>query len=391
MRKPKQKNMDSQKALLYQKEYELVANKVTALSMNFIKGTYIVPVSLVVAFISSYFSKDSNILSLILIFLPLVISLYGYNHIRYMVLQMKAAEYCSHLEEKLNEYYDEDILLWENRLARDSNQMIFETVLFVFVYGINLILLFILGYVNLIKSLHNNFLHDKVVILIALSYFAIILFAISFLVLFGKTAAFKIKMNIDSTYAFKIYQKKFRKRLIMIILIIVFLLPTALMPLIYGFQQDCIKMAQTIDWKSVDTIIVLGNKLSGQGLSEDGIARMDCLIQHLNDNPDKKIQVILSGGKSEAEIMNRYLGSSAGQINIELESNSKTTFQNLKYTEDMTHGNTVIISSDYHVFRIHMLLKKLGLNYKIVPAQTSSLKFVKIWKECYRTIVDMIK
>lgn len=177
----------------------------------------------------------------------------------------------------------------------------------------------------------------------------------------------------------------------MIILIIVFLLPTALMPLIYGFQQDCIKMAQTIDWKSVDTIIVLGNKLSGQGLSEDGIARMDCLIQHLNDNPDKKIQVILSGGKSEAEIMNRYLGSSAGQINIELESNSKTTFQNLKYTEDMTHGNTVIISSDYHVFRIHMLLKKLGLNYKIVPAQTSSLKFVKIWKECYRTIVDMIK
>lgn len=145
----KRKNIVSQKALLYQKEYELVANKVTALSMNFIKGTYIVPVSLVVAFISSYFSKDSNILSLILIFLPLVISLYGYNHIRYMVLQMKAAEYCSHLEKKLNEYYGEDILLWENRLARDANQMIFETVLFIFVYGINIILLYILGYVNL--------------------------------------------------------------------------------------------------------------------------------------------------------------------------------------------------------------------------------------------------
>lgn len=387
----KRKNIVSQKALLYQKEYELVANKVTALSMNFIKGTYIVPVSLVVAFISSYFSKDSNILSLILIFLPLVISLYGYNHIRYMVLQMKAAEYCSHLEKKLNEYYGEDILLWENRLARDANQMIFETVLFIFVYGINIILLYILGYVNLIKSVHNNFLHDKVVILIALSYFSIIAFALLFLVLFGKTAAYKIKMNIDSTHNFNIYQKKFRGRLIMIILIIFFLLPTALIPLIYGFQQDCIKMAQTIDWKSVDTIIVLGNKLNGQGLSEDGIARMDCLIQHLNNNPDKKIQVILSGGRSEAEIMNHYLGNYAEQINIELESNSKTTFQNLKYTENMTHGSTVVISSDYHVFRIHMLLKKLGLNYKIVPAQTYNLKFIKIWKECYRTIFDMFK
>ena len=48
-----------QKIILYQKEYELVANKVTSLSMSFLTGTYIIPISLIVAFVSSYFSKDT--------------------------------------------------------------------------------------------------------------------------------------------------------------------------------------------------------------------------------------------------------------------------------------------------------------------------------------------
>lgn len=249
-----------QKVLLYQKEYELVANKVTALSMSFLRGTYIIPASLVIASISEYFSKDTYVANIILIFLPLVLSIYGYNHIRYMTLHMKAGEYCSHLEEKINEFYaGEEILLWENKLARDNNQIFFEFWLFLIVYGINFILIYIFGYNSLIKSAYSGFFRSEIAVLITISYLAVILFALIFLLLFTKPATTRIRnrININDKEEKLFSGKRLRKRIYMLLLIIILLLPlpTSSLPLIYSFQNNRMREIKNINWESIDTIM----------------------------------------------------------------------------------------------------------------------------------------
>lgn len=383
-----------QKIVLYQKEYELVANKVTSLSMSFLKGTYIIPISLIVALFSSYFSKDTYIANIVLIFLPLVLSLYGYNHIRYMTLQMKASEYCSHLEKEINKYYDnESILLWENKLARDNNQTFFEFWLFFTVYGINYVLLYIFGYNCLIESTYYGILIEEFAVLISISYLASILLILLFLLLFSRTAAKRIERKINTNDIEKnlSIEKKFRKMINMILILILLLLPTAAIPLVYGFQKNSMQDAQRINWKEVDCVIVLGNKLKCGQLSDDGIIRMNGLLSYLNENMNDEVKIILSGGNGEAEAMEQYLGNFVEKLDIYCESNSNTTFQNLKNTAEMVYGNTVIITSDYHLFRTSMLLRKLGLDYKIVPIETNRLRGLNMWKECYRIMVDMLK
>ena len=383
-----------QKIILYQKEYELVANKVTSLSMSFLTGTYIIPISLIVAFVSSYFSKDTYIASIVLIFLPLMLSLYGYNHIRYMTLQIKASEYCGHLEKEINKYYDnENILIWENKLARDNNQAFFEFWLFFIVYGINYIVLYIFGYNSLIETTYNGIFPKEFAILISMSYLADILFILLFLLLFTRTAAKRIegKINANDIEQNLSIEKKFRKRINIILVLIVLLLPTAAIPLVYSFQKNSIQEVQNIDWKAVDCIIVLGNKLEHGQLSEDGILRINGLLLYLNDNINDEVKIILSGGNGEAEAMEQYLGDFIDKIDIKCESNSSTTFQNLRNTAEMVYGNTVIITSDYHTFRTSMLLKKFGLDYKIVPVKTNKLRWLNMWKECYKMLVDMSK
>lgn len=383
-----------QKIVLYQKEYELVANKVTSLSMSFLKGTYIIPISLIVALFSSYFSNDTYIASIVLIFLPLVLSLYGYNHIRYMTLQMKASEYCSHLEKEINKHYNnESILLWENKLARDNNQTFFEFWLFFTIYGINYVLLYIFGYNCLIESTYYGILPEEFAVLISISYLAGILLIVSFLLLFSRTAAKRIERKINSNDTEKnlSIEKKFRKMINMILILIFLLLPTAAMPLVYGFQKNSIQEARRINWKEVDCIIVLGNKLKCGQLSDDGIARMNGLLFYLDENMNDEVKIILSGGNGEAETMKRYLVNFVEKLEINCESNSNTTFQNLKNTVEMVDGNTVIITSDYHSFRTSMLLRKLGLDYKIVPIKTNRLRGLNMWKECYIIMVDMLK
>lgn len=387
-----------QKILLVQKEYELVANKVTALSMSFIKGTYIVPISLIVAIVSTYFSKETYVVDVFLAVLPLLLNLYGYNHIRYMVLQMKAGEYCSHLEETLNKYYDgEEILLWENKLARDSNQTLFEGAFFTMVYGINFILIYVIGYSSIIKSVFNGVLRDEIAIGIIISYYAAILFSLLFLVIFGSVATKKIrkKINLDrgnaeETRKSSCNERRFRKRIMMLLLTIVLFAPTALMPLIYYFQKSNTQEAKNINWDSVDTIIVLGNKLENGNLSKEGMLRMNELIYHLNNDVNSDVRIILSGGKGEARAMKQYFENFGIKAKVECENDSKTTLQNLDMTKDMVDGDTVIITSDYHVFRTHMLLRKLELNYKIDPVMTDRLKYINMWKECYKLFGSML-
>lgn len=381
-----------QKILLYQKEYELVANKVTTLSMSFLRGTYMIPTSLVVALFSEYFSKDMYVANLILIFLPLVLSIYGYNHIRYMTLHMKAGEYCSHLEEKINNYYEgENILLWENRLARDSNQTFFEFCLFFVVYGIIFVLLFVFGYSSLIKSVYNRSFHDEVAILIAISYWGIIFFTFTFLLLFTKSATKRIRNRIDIDNQKQDHENKLRKGIYILLIIFIISVPIAILPLIYGFQHNRMQEIETIDWESIDSIIVLGNKLNKGKLSEDGVLRMDRLILCLGEHTNSSAKIVLSGGGGEAEAMKQYLEDKVEKINIECESDSKTTFENLKNTANKVSGKTVVITSDYHVFRTHIILKKLGLNYEIAPVATNNYRRTNMCIECYKLLLDLFK
>lgn len=92
--------MKQQRIEAYINEYNLVTNKITSLSMKFSNGSYIISISLFVGIASVKVDSDSILMNAIFIVLPIILSLYLYNHIRYMALQFKLSGYAKHLEKK---------------------------------------------------------------------------------------------------------------------------------------------------------------------------------------------------------------------------------------------------------------------------------------------------
>ena len=122
----------------------------------------------------------------------------------------------------------------------------------------------------------------------------------------------------------------------------------------------------------VDYLIVLGSKMSGEGMSDTLRNRLDATCDYLTRNP--KTRCIVSGGKlpdepfSEADVMFDYLsGHGISPDRIIREDQSRNTVENISYCKDLVEDpcarSVEVVTSDYHLFRSLSIARKAGFTH----------------------------
>lgn len=137
---------------------------------------------------------------------------------------------------------------------------------------------------------------------------------------------------------------------------------------------------------SNDYAIILGAKVKPGGIPSLSLKyRLDAAADYLHQYPH--VTAIVSGGQgadedqTEASVMYDYLvqvGIDAERILIEDKSTS--TYENLKFSQQLLTENTTnitIISNDFHLKRAAILAMKFGLDSDVVAAPTPKVVELK--------------
>lgn len=131
------------------------------------------------------------------------------------------------------------------------------------------------------------------------------------------------------------------------------------------------------------SVLVLGSQLEDGEMDKKLIARLDYLISIRDIFDENETEYIVSGGMgrtehsnvSEAELMREYLIQHGFPKNkIIMESSALSTYDNIVLTRDIwSDSELIVISSDYHLPRVKILLDDLGCeNYRLLGAMTDS-------------------
>jgi len=120
-----------------------------------------------------------------------------------------------------------------------------------------------------------------------------------------------------------------------------------------------------------DVVIVLGAAVRGEAVSTVLAERLAKTVEYYQKNPD--CIIVVSGGQGQGEAipealaMERWLVRNGVPIeNIIKEENSTNTFENLSFSKEILGEifnrpySTVVVTSDFHIFRSVCLAKKLG-------------------------------
>ncbi|EHZ2531480.1 YdcF family protein [Listeria monocytogenes] len=136
---------------------------------------------------------------------------------------------------------------------------------------------------------------------------------------------------------------------------------------------------------NADTVLILGAKVNGDPAEPAEVLkeRLDAAVTYLNENPT--MQVVVSGGQgedesaSEASVMEEYLvNKGITRSRIKIEDKSRRTEENIKYSKGKFNlGKTVIVTSDYYMYRALMLAKRQGLDASGLPAKSQSVIKIK--------------
>ncbi|ECQ6724043.1 YdcF family protein [Listeria monocytogenes] len=137
--------------------------------------------------------------------------------------------------------------------------------------------------------------------------------------------------------------------------------------------------------ENADTVLILGAKVNGDPAEPAEVLkeRLDAAVTYLNENPT--MQVVVSGGQgedesaSEASVMEEYLvNKGITRSRIKIEDKSRRTEENIKYSKEKFNlGKTVIVTSDYHMYRALMLAKRQELDASGLPAKSQSVIKIK--------------
>ena len=135
-----------------------------------------------------------------------------------------------------------------------------------------------------------------------------------------------------------------------------------------------------------DFIIVLGAGLiDGEKVSPLLAKRIDCALSFYKEQKKqhKAPKLIMSGGQgadekvSEAIAMKRYaVSKNISEEDILVETNSTSTFENMKFSNEMIHArkekaNVIFSSNNYHIFRAGLLARKAGVHADGIGAKTA--------------------
>ncbi len=131
-----------------------------------------------------------------------------------------------------------------------------------------------------------------------------------------------------------------------------------------------------------DWCIVLGAGLRGDRPSRTLQRRIATASDYLNRRPSAR--VVVSGGKglnetiTEAEAMRRGLAERGiASDRIFLEEQATSTLENLRFSKEIIAraggndgGRICAISSDFHLFRVRFLARRLGMDVQTIAAPT---------------------
>ena len=149
------------------------------------------------------------------------------------------------------------------------------------------------------------------------------------------------------------------------------------------FMLYCIFLQIIPRKRDFDYVIIHGaGLLDGDRMSKLLSDRLDKAIEVYRKDPTPPI-MIPSGGKgsdekiSEAEAMEKYLlEKGIPAENIIKEDRSTTTFENLKYSKEIIDARegskyTVLVTSNYHVYRALRYCRRIGLKCTGVGSHTA--------------------
>ncbi|MCC3869403.1 YdcF family protein [Terrisporobacter mayombei] len=217
--------------------------------------------------------------------------------------------------------------------------------------------------------------------------FIIVSIALIYLLVSSKNIAYK---NKHTKLIYKIYKS------VMILFITSFILLQGAI---------IINMYKTNDANSInhmDTMIILGAKVNKDGVSKTLKQRLDKAIEYYNQNKD--INIIVSGGKGEDEVMteasamkNYLVKNGVDEDNIILENKATTTLENIMFSKeimkDLNLGNkALIVTSDYHLFRGRFIASILGMdNEGLCSTSSLSSRIYYMIREYPTSIIDFYR
>ena len=127
-------------------------------------------------------------------------------------------------------------------------------------------------------------------------------------------------------------------------------------------------------------MIILGAQVRGNPAVPSAILkeRLDAAVPYLLENPQTK--VVVTGGQgpdetdTEANVMARYLMEQGiDSQRIIKESQSSRTEENISNAKKLTDlGKTVIVTSDFHMYRGLMLARRENVDASGLPAVSKS-------------------
>lgn len=131
-------------------------------------------------------------------------------------------------------------------------------------------------------------------------------------------------------------------------------------------------------------VIVFGAKAVDDKPGSVFKSRLDKAVTYLKNNPETK--VIVSGGQGfdenypEGLVGKWYLMSQGIDENrIISEEASANTFENLKLSKQLMHdpsAHVVMVSSEYHMFRIRMLANRLDFQASYLASKTPTNHYI---------------
>lgn len=190
----------------------------------------------------------------------------------------------------------------------------------------------------------------------------------------------------------KKFFKKFIKKILKFFIFIILLSLSLIQGLIYFASKDDFKKEQ-------DYALVLGAKVNKGEISKTLEKRLDAAYKYLKEH--KKTKAILCGGKekndnfSQSYYMKKYLlNKGIGEKRLILEEKSKNTFQNIKFAlfkMEKKPSSVMIISSDYHIFRAKLILRRFGvLGYSYPAKVPKGIKIQSNIRETFAVIKTFI-
>jgi uncharacterized SAM-binding protein YcdF (DUF218 family) len=146
-----------------------------------------------------------------------------------------------------------------------------------------------------------------------------------------------------------------------------------------------------------DIVIVLGAGLRGDQLSLTLRYRMETALSYLQKY--SQLKVIVSGGKGPGEIMTEaaamrdfLIENGLDESRILLEDRSTSTYENLLYSRELVpeKAKSLVVTSDFHMFRALMLADHLGYNATGLPAPSVDFLRIKHYTREYLAIIKSI-